>query len=154
MSTIAVAAIVAFASPLGAIFLAYLTGRQRQAEKRDDALRRLTEKREDWRRQDEVADRLLKANSKVADRLLEANSKTDDKLDEIHVLVNSNLTAAMQSELNSLHGQLALMNKVSALTGETAVDPTVEVIEARIKELSAQLKDRLEAQERASEHQR
>jgi len=124
MSTIVVAAIVAFASPLGAVFLAYLTGRQR-----------MVEKREDWRRQDEVAARLVKANA-----------VTDHKLDEIHVLVNSNLTAAMQSELNSLQGQLALMNKLSALTGETAVDPTVEVIEARISELTAQLRDRYKAQ--------
>jgi hypothetical protein len=131
-----VVVIVAFSGPLGACLLAYLTGRQR-----------LSEKREDWRRQDEVAARLLAANDEVAEQLLTANGKTDVKLDEIHVLVNSNLTAAMQSELNSLQGQLALMNKVSALTGETSVDPTVEVIESRISELSKQMENRHETEQ-------
>lgn len=67
-------------------------------------------------------------------------------LKEIHGLVNSNLTTAMQSELNSLQGQLILMRKVATLTGETAVDPSIEAIEARINEVAAQLNDRYETQ--------
>lgn len=124
MSTVIVALIVAFGTTVGPLFLAHLTGRQR-----------LKEKHEDWRRQDQVAARLLAANA-----------KTDDKLDEIHVLVNSNLTAAMQSELNALRTQLVLVGKLVALTGEAADYPTTECIETRINELAAQLTDRYNAQ--------
>jgi len=69
-------------------------------------------------------------------------------LDKIHLLVNSNLTTVMQSELNSLQGQLILMRRVEAVPGETVVDPSVETIEARISELSAQLNDRYKTADR------
>jgi predicted RNase H-like nuclease (RuvC/YqgF family) len=127
MNTITVALIVAFGTTAGPIFLAYLTNNQRRQEKL-----------EDWRRQDEVAARLLAATK-----------HTDEVLDTIHTLVNSNMTAAMQSDLNSMKAQLALMKQVFRLTGKVAQDPSIEVVEARIAELTSQLEDRQKAQERA-----
>ena len=137
MSPLAVALVVAVSSTIGPLFLAHLTGRQRLAEKREEAAQRLAEKHEDWRRQDEVEARLLKANQ-----------VTVHAVEEVRELVNGNLTAAMQSDLSSLRGQLALMQKMTALTGEVAKDPSIEVIEDRISELSAQLEDRHAAQQR------
>jgi hypothetical protein len=122
VTVIVVALIVGMAGPFA---VAHLTGKQR-----------LAEKREDWRRQDEVAARLLAANA-----------KTDVKLDTIHTLVNSNLTAAMQSELNAL---TALVVNLRAASGEgDPVKDKAEIahLEERIVELTAQLADRHQAQD-------
>jgi heme exporter protein D len=58
---------------------------------------RLEEKREDRAREDEVAAKLQASQTLVSDR----TDITNRKLDKIHVLVNSNMTAAMQSELDA-----------------------------------------------------
>ena len=49
-------------------------------------------KRQDYKRQDEVAERVKEA----ADLLAATSTVTQEKLDEIHVLVNSRLTAALE----------------------------------------------------------
>jgi len=142
MNTILVAVIVSVVSPM---LLAYLTNRQRRMEKR-----------EDWARQDEVARRaeeaaelLVASNAKVA----EATEQTQQKLDVIHILVNSNMTAAMQAELDATRRDLVSLREVARLN-EEAGRPTspeaaavIEETAVRISKLDADLRDRLKQTE-------
>jgi hypothetical protein len=111
----------------------------------------MEEKREDWKRQDEVARKaagaaelLLAENKKVAATAVE----TQHQLKEIHTLVNSNMTAAMQAQLVALKGQLALMERLANVAKPT-VDETAAIaaVVSQIQELEAALKDRLAATE-------
>jgi len=98
---------------------------------------RKIEREEDFRRQ-----------NKVADLLEEVNNTTTYKLDSIHILVNSNMTAAMQSELDAITRELAMMKEVIALNRAAGREPSIEAVEAlqlteiKIDELAAQLDDR------------
>ncbi|HXH92621.1 MAG TPA: hypothetical protein VNN25_13650 [Thermoanaerobaculia bacterium] len=58
-------------------------------------------KRQDYKRQDAVADRVKEA----AELLATTSTVTQEKLDEIHVLVNSRLTAALD-EIAALRAYL------------------------------------------------
>jgi hypothetical protein len=106
---------------------------------------------EDWKRQDEVAARaaeaarlLLAANERVA----ETAAVTNGKLDVIHTLVNSNMTAAMQSEFDATTRELAMMREVIRLNKVAGTEPSVDALaavtatEAKIAELDNQLVDR------------
>lgn len=151
--------------------LAWLNGRLRQEELRESAKLRREEKLEDWRRQDEVARRaeivakqLLDkqketvAHTEEAAALLVENNKvvaktakiTNSKLDVIHTLVNSNMTAALQSEVDATRAQVILMKEVIGLRVDAGQRPdsdavkTLAVLESKVAELDANLKDRLE----------
>lgn len=94
-----------------------------------------------------VAEQLVKSNEAVAE-----TAKTQgSKLDQIHVLVNSNMTAQMQSELDAYRANLVLMEDISALRKAAGESPRIEAItamettKARIAELEAQLVDRLKS---------
>lgn len=113
---------------------------------------RRKDKEQDWARQDAVAAQaaeaaklLLAANERVAATAEAANAK----LDVIHTLVNSNLTAAMQAELDATVRELAMMNEVIDLKRANGHEPsvntlaTVKATELRISELKATLADRL-----------
>jgi len=123
------AVFAAVATVVGPVVLAITNGRQRTREKR-----------EDWARQDEVAARLLRANA-----------VTDKKLDIIHGLVNSSLTSAMRSELEASERVVVLMEEVIRLNREGGREPsdisvvTLHTMKAKIKELRANLNDRIEA---------
>lgn len=73
---------------------------------------------------------------------------TNSKLDVIHTLVNSNMTAAMQAELDATVRELALMREVIALKSEHGRDPSADALAAiesttkKIAELRAVLADR------------
>jgi hypothetical protein len=121
----------------------------------------------DYARQDEVArkaaaaaaEQATKAGQDEAAKLLEiANSavvqtaaETNGKLDAIHVLVNSNMTAAMQSELDSIRRELLMMRQVLELKQAAGVPPTAEALqditdtEHRVGDLAARLDDRHKA---------
>jgi len=141
MESVLIAFIVAVASMLSSLLLATLTNRQRRREKL-----------EDYARQDAVADKaaeaaklLLAANERVA----ETAKITNGKLDVIHTLVNSNMTAAMQSELDATVREHAMMVEVVALKRNAGQEPNVtslaaiEATERKIAELQAALRDRL-----------
>lgn len=121
--------IVAAGVILGPLFLAYLTGRQRSAEKR-----------EDWARQDAVA---VKAAAAV--------QAVDGKLGQIHALVNSNLTTQMEEAYTAVVQQLVLMREVVALNRAAGREPSsravdaIAAIEARVGNLQAQLADRAQS---------
>jgi hypothetical protein len=141
MEQVWIALIVAVASTTSPLLLAYLTNRNNRQIKQ-----------EDYARQDAVA---LQA-AKAASLLLAANERvalsatmTNSKLDVIHTLVNSNMTAAMQAEFDATTRELAMMREVIALKQTAGHDPSVDTLaaikmtEAKISELQAALKDRL-----------
>jgi len=141
----ALLALVAILGTMGTVFGPMLLAAQLNKA-------RLVEKREDWKRQDAVAAQaeeaarlLLAANERVA----RATIKTNTKLDVIHTLVNSNMTAAMQAELDATTREVAMMREVVALNeaaGRTPSQEALAAIEAtqnKINELSASLQDRL-----------
>jgi hypothetical protein len=149
LEVVVVAVIVSVISPM---IVGLMQTNQRQAEARD----RRSEKIEDWARQDAVAaqaaqaaDLLLQQNRKVA----EAAVVTSQKLDVIHVLVNSNMTAAMQSELDATVRELAMMREVIRLNEAAGHEPSseslsaVKATETRIAKLRAELQDRLKQAE-------
>lgn len=75
---------------------------------------------------------------------------TNDKLDIIHVLVNSNMTASMQAELDATVRELAMMHEVVDLKRKAGHEPTaaaliaIDATEAKVTELKAALDDRLQ----------
>ena len=162
------AIIISFFSAVSPLSLAYLTNKH---TRRDRA--------EDWARQDAVAakaahtaDLLVTSNLRMADQaavaahlLLEDNKKVaataaeavasaasaSAKLDTIHTLVNSQMTAAIQSELDAVQRELVLMLEVVAMRASSgapsngAAAASVVATKAKIAELTATLKERLEA---------
>lgn len=84
----------------------------RQAERM-----RRQDREADWARQDQVA-------AKAAEAVGTANGK----LDVIHDLVNSNLTAAMQAELDALETSAAMMREVIDLKKAAGRPPAQETI--------------------------
>jgi len=124
----------------------------------------------DWDRQDKVAaaakqtaDDLAVSQKRIADQaaeaatlLLAANERvahtaqvTNGKLDVIHQLVNSSMTAAMQSELDATVRELAMMREVMELKRTAGTDPSPETLasisatQAKIGELTSTLQDRI-----------
>jgi hypothetical protein len=73
------------------------------------------------------------------------------KLNTIHTLVNSNMTASMQAELDATKRELAMMHEVIDLKKRAGHDPTPGALEAitftegQIADLRARLDDRLKA---------
>jgi hypothetical protein len=163
---------------VGVIVPIYLVNRANK-ERREDAIAAAAQHREDrdaeWARQDRVADLARKATDdlaisqkEIADqaaeaaRLLLINNKqvakvqgeTNSKLDTIHTLVNSNMTAAMQSEFDATKRELAMMREVMELKKAAGLQPTAEVLasiastETKLQELSDLLEDRARAQQR------
>jgi hypothetical protein len=96
----------------------------------------------------EAATLLLANNERVA----ETQKETNGKLDVIHTLVNSNMTAAMQSELDATVRELAMMQEVMELKRTAGQEPSPETLTAvgatttKIAELQATLADRAKAQ--------
>lgn len=145
METVYVALIAAIAAMMSPALLAFLSNNARRDEKR-----------EDYARQDKVAARaekaasdLIASNKEVAEAARTAAIVTNGKLDVIHTLVNSNMTAAMQSELDAKLQNLALLREVSDLKKAAGENPSPEaqaviaMTEQKIAELQAVLVDRL-----------
>jgi len=132
----------------------------------------------DWARQDQVAAKaekaaadLAKSQKMIADKAAEAaelllannervartQQETNGKLDVIHTLVNSNMTAAMQSEFDAVARELAMMREVAALKQAAGQEPSPETLaaisatEAKLHELDAALADRAKAQARVTD---
>ena len=153
MNDLTIALVVAVIGPL---ILTWLTGRQRAHEKKQDWERQDAVAAEAARQQKEVADQaaeaarlLVKQNELVA----ETARQTHDKLEVIRVDVNSNMTAAMQAELDATIREHAMMKEVITLKEAAGSRPTeearvaVKATEDRIAELRAKLRDRLTSTE-------
>jgi hypothetical protein len=146
------ALIVAIPAMMSPLLMAWLTNRNRAQEKTEDYARQdaVAAKAElAARKVAEAAELLLASNAQVAKAADEASKATNTKLDVIHTLVNSNMTAAMQAELDSRRIALALMLEVVELKKTAGSSPTAEALEAvgaakgKIVELEAALNDRL-----------
>jgi len=109
---------------------------------------------ESIRRTDEVARLAEQHAARTGAKLDDTNSK----LDIIHGLVNSTLSAALQSELDALVTSLAMMNEVIDLKRGGGHEPTAEAVialqdtEAKITELKGTLADRLKQAEAIAAH--
>ena len=138
-----IAVIVAISSMFGPVLMAWVTYRVQRAQRL-----------EDWARQDEVARRV----EQVATHAAAAAQTTSDKLDVIHTLVNSNMTAALQSEFDAVTRELVMMKEVILLNRASGQEPSVDALaaitttEAKIAELSSILTDRKTATDIASSH--
>lgn len=141
---------------ISAWVMAYLTGRNRREEKVQDYIRQ-----DAVAAQAAEAARLLSAATakasvraeEVASELRRNTTVTNDKLDVIHTLVNSNLTASMQSEYDATKRELAMMLEVIALKKAAGLEPSIDALAAvdatkvRIGELNSKLMDRAAQQQ-------
>ena len=107
----------------------------------------------DYARQDAVAARLLVSNERVAETAKTAADGlvvTNSKLDMIHTLVNSQMTAALESELAATQRELAMMREVISLKSAAGHAPNIETlseikaIEGKVVELKSRLSDRFD----------
>lgn len=127
-----------------AILQSYLTARN---------LRR--EKIQDYARQDAVAAAALEAADKLATKLARTSEETNKQLEslhqtskETHVLVNSSMTAAKQTALDSLRVQHRLMLEIIDLKKKAGLEPSVDTLtdvkatRAKIDELQADITQR------------
>jgi hypothetical protein len=158
------------------------TARIKQEEKDADATLKKQEREEDYARQDLVAARVAVAAQQAADAaqlLVQAQHDTiartdevarlaaeaashintqlkaiDDQGKKIHILVNSDMTAARTNERDQTKLTLLALIRVQALSANLGIPEdkaAVEAIaaaEARIAELNSILADRLAAQKR------
>jgi len=137
-----------------------LAERQDAAEaKADEVVRqaaeaaRLNEERQDaiQKQTAEAAKLLLASNKEVAQQAVQAALLTNGKLNQIHELVNSNLSAQMSEAHTALAQQLVLMNEIVRLNQEAGREPSKSALDAiiaiqqRVAELGAQLHDRATA---------
>lgn len=140
MELVYVAGITSLSALITAVVLNLLTNRARQRERS-----------EDFARQDAVAKEVkaVKAATEAAAKLLLANtSDTNTRLAVIHTLVNSQMTAALQSERDATERLLVVMLEIIELKKTTGHSPNtetltaVEVIRNRVKELQVILTER------------
>lgn len=161
-NAILIALIVAVPAIVSPLLLSLMTNRNRRLEKEQD-----------YARLDMVAEKAEKAAEMVADKvrlvaqkaaedaklLVSINERvaakaklTIEKLDVIHALVNSNMTATMQSELDSHVVALALMIEIIELKRAAGSEPSVESLASiksetlRVETLKKVLTDRIEQQ--------
>lgn len=159
MQTVLVAVLGTAGIILSPAILAYITGRQRRHEKLEDYARqdlvaeRVTEAadktREVAHQAAEAARLLVASNLVAAETAAAATALTNGKLDQIHTLVNSNMTAAMQAELDATRALLAMMREFrdfKATAGKPASRQAlaaIEETERKVGELATTLDDRL-----------
>ena len=146
-----------FATPVAVIINTIMarTDARRAAKKADEvaqeaakAATRLSDSQKDAaKKAAEVADKLLTTNKEAATH---AKNQTE-KLDEIHTLVNSNLTAAKQGELSAYRSNLVLMKEMMEMRRVAGTEPSAELLlemrtlETKIAELNSQLVERLQS---------
>lgn len=134
------ALIVAIPAILSPLILAWLTNRNTMKLKEQDYLR-----------QDAVAQAALDAAAKLEKKLAATSTETNKKLDVIHTLVNSSMTAAMQTALDSLKTQIPMMLEIIDLKKKAGLEPSVDAlasvksIREQITKLEADIAARIEA---------
>jgi len=149
---VALALIVAASTVGSPLLMAWLQGRN---------LRKVKE--QDYARQDVVAERLFEQQEKVSARLLVNNtlvavtsSETLGQLKVIHGLVNSQMTAALQSELDTRRHAQVLMMEVVDLKRASGHEPAEATLQesvvngAKIAELERTIAERARQQAEAA----
>jgi hypothetical protein len=174
--TVILALIVAIPAALSPVAIRWWDSRSLAKAKAAEADERRADKEQDWARQDAVSDRLIASNAlvaKSANKLLESSALvvasaavTGERLQElvigqkqIHTLVNSNLTAAKEAQLEALEAKLTVQHEMVVFREEAGkpVDiearASMEATAIKITELKAELADRLK-QTNAAERDR
>ena len=139
MEVFGLALVAVIGTVVGPLLLAYLTGRQRRADKEQD-----------YARQDAVADKV----AEVARQTASTTASTDAQLKEIHALGNSSLTAVMQSQLIALQAQRVLMGRLATAEGNGASEKDLaemKSVERQISDLGREINDRLLAAQQAAD---
>jgi hypothetical protein len=96
----------------------------------------------------EAAELLLDANERVAKQSEDAAKVTNGKLNQIHELVNSTLTAAIEDLRLATEQQLMLLRSVIELNREAGREPSPDLlaalpaVEEKVAELRSKLADR------------
>lgn len=139
---VAIPTAVAAATPLT---VGYLTARAHRQDRR-----------EDWVRQDQVAARLearqeaaARKTAEVARLLVQTDKRAavtaeaiDGKLNQIHELVNSTLTGAIEAQLLATEQQVILMRRLTEVDPKEGDRDRIAEIELRVAELRTRLADR------------
>lgn len=138
LNTVLIIAVAIFSSVTAPLIMVMITERQRRKEKLQD-----------WQREDRVAEEAAKAAKLLAKNTAQASrsaeraevgaARSEAKLDQIHTLVNSNLTAALNAELNAT---VALLENLVA-ADEPGSEVRIDKLRATVAELRANLEDRL-----------
>jgi hypothetical protein len=103
------------------------------------------ERAEDWARQDTVAERAAEATqaaTAVATQAATTAEVVNAKLGQIHDLVNSSMTEALEGEATAVEGQLFMARKVARLEPTPADAQVISQLESRLGELRSKLADR------------
>jgi hypothetical protein len=114
-------------------------------------------RREDWSRQDQVAARVeavreavIESDAQVARVAAENNAAVSSKLEQIHTLVNSELTASQERALRADRASLQALKEVVALKAERGLDPdpeslvAIEDAQRRVDKLAHELEHKAE----------
>lgn len=145
--SVAIPAVVA--STLAPMALAWMQGRNAAKQRIDEANVRGVEKRADYERQDVVAKRLVESNRVVAEAIVENSKITNTKLDEVHALVNSSYTAALQATFEAVQAKLVVLldsiefKKEHGIKIEQDVVIDIEATKTKMNELAAAVTERL-----------
>jgi ABC-type multidrug transport system fused ATPase/permease subunit len=165
MNPVWIALIVAIPAMLSPVLMAWMTNRNRRQEKQEDYTRQdqvAATAAESARRLDDnqakaqEALRIVAAKAEETARLLKENNKaqadaavvTQGQLKQIHTLVNSNMTAAMQGQYDATERELTMMLEVIALKKAAGHEPNIETLalveatKGKISQLSAAITDR------------
>ncbi len=157
VTIIVLSVIAVFSSITAPLLITYATTRLRRQERL-----------EDYARQDAIAQRVAEVARTAADNSAATERKLNqisqqalqirEQANQIHILVNSDMTAARQAELDQTRAILAVLRRVTNLTVQQGAAPDPEDVQAiaraehRVQELEQILADRLE-QFRLSERQ-
>ena len=173
--TILVAALAFIGTLIVGVLVPFFLLRQSARERREDLARQVAQHREDrdaeWARQDQVALKAERATvelavsqKRIADQAETAAnlaaerdakvsgqlSRIDAQAHRIHTLVNSDMTAARQSERDQAQAMITVLRKVITLAEERGLVPeesdvdSLQVAEQRVMDLDRILADRMQ----------
>jgi len=172
--TILVAALAFIGTLIVGVVVPFFLVRQSARERREDLARQVAQHREDrdaeWARQDQVALKaeratveLAASQKRIADQAETAAnlaaerdakvagqlSRIDAQARRIHTLVNSDMTAARQSERDQAQAMITVLRKVITLAEERGLVPeesdidALQAAEQRVVDLDRILADRM-----------
>lgn len=137
------------ASTIAPAILVWMNMRAATRNRAEEAEIRRREKEDDYRRQDEVAKRLVESNRMVASQVARSEQLINVKLDEVHVLVNSAYTAALQSALEAVQAKLVVLLDSAAFKKEHRIKLSsdamadIEATKIKMNELSTAISERM-----------
>lgn len=141
VSIVVLGSIAVFTAVTAPLLLTYMTSRIRAEERRLD-----------YERQDKIAERVAevaRVTAESADHVTEKLNKISNQAAQIHTLVNSDMTAARQAELDATRVVLRVLKRVVRTSLDKGVRPdqpdldAIDDATARISELEQILADRM-----------